>query len=172
MHDFVVVPSDLEGYPGAPFGDGVVQAALASIRRHAGWHIATEVTETLTVDAIGGTRLILPTLHVTDVTEVRIVRDESMTTATGYRWSAAGILSRSCGWPEGFRTVEVDLTHGYRDFPAELLPVIAAECQSITTGRLVASQSAGPFSQSFRDSGGSYTTTDPALARYTLPTRP
>ena len=174
MTNDLVSPSDLTGFPGAPFSDDVVDAAVASLRAYAGWHIAPSRTETLTVDSDGGDRLTLPSLHVTAVTEVRNVYSaDSPSEITGFRWAKAGILALYCGWPCGFQSVEVDLTHGYDTVPVELLASLAAACAvGSLTG--VASRSIGPFSESYSSSSGSasFFSSDPAASRYALPPRP
>lgn len=170
MTNTLAGPSDLTGFPGAPFTDRVVDGAVGALRLVARWHIAPSVTETITLDSDGGSRLILPTLHLTAVSEVRDVSGDTPVVITDFRWSHAGVLSRPCGWPYGFQSIEVDITHGYTECPPELLSIIAYGCQSAGVDRNLSARSVGPFSESYRDSAGEVS--DPILARYTLPTRP
>jgi hypothetical protein len=58
-------------YPGGPFSQEVVDAAAAYVRNLAGWHIAPVVTETLVVEAPGGSQLILPTRWLVSVSAIR-----------------------------------------------------------------------------------------------------
>src|SRR5690606_21026274 len=116
---------DLAGMDGGPFTEKAVESAGAQIRRLAGWHIAPEVTETLTVDSHGGDRLWLPTRHVVDVLAVRDVTGDAPRELTGWRWSAAGLLEIRGRFPSGFRSVEVELVHGFDACPADLLPAVA-----------------------------------------------
>lgn len=165
----LALPADLVDFPGAPFPPSIVEAACEAVRRDARWHIAPPVTETVTVDSGGGTLLVLPTLRMTAVTEVRDVTGDAPEVLTGWRKSSAGLLYRSSGWPVGLAAVEVDLTHGHDVCPPELLPVIAARCQWALVDSTVSQQSSGPFSVSVRrdsETGGS------ALASHTLPKRP
>lgn len=124
---------DLDGYPGAPFAPNIALAVGESIRSEAGWHIAPSVTETLTLEGNGGRWLILPTLYLTAVTEVRDVTDPDSPVVLG-DWSAAktprfraGCLRRDCGWP--CTDLEVDIVHGYDSCPSDLLPAAAALAQ-------------------------------------------
>lgn len=167
----LVDPGDLDGFPGAPFNDAaVVDAAVARVRREARWHIAPSVTETLTVTGYsGGEALLLPTMRLTAVTEVRDVTGDTPVVLTGWDFSPAGYLTWHT-WPTCTtyyhrRTkFEVDVVHGYEQCPADLLPVIAAAAQgALTDSRIMV---AGPFQ--FRDST---TAPDPTLAAYTLPQR-
>ena len=170
MANSLVSPNELHGLPGEPFSDAVVDSAVASLRRVAGWHIAPSVIETVKVDSPGGSRLILDTLHLTAVSEVRNVLDDVPHVIT-VRWSKAGILAGE--FPCGFQSVEVDMTHGYAECPPDLLPLIASACQRIRLDSTVASQGAGPFSVTFRDFDGSARpSVDVGLTRYVLPSRP
>lgn len=155
---------DLEGFPGGPFTDSVVFAAAESVRSECGWHIAPQVTETITVDSPGGRVLLLPSLFVTEVTAVRDVTGDEPRTLTGWRISRAGMLHLAGGWPEGFAAVEVDLTHGYESCPAELLAVIADRALRNAKDSTVVQESLGSRSVSYRDAP----LASPVLARYRL----
>lgn len=176
MTNDLVSPTELSGFPGAPFADGVVDAAVAELRKVAGWHIAPPRTETVAVESAGDYAVILPTLHLTAVAAVRDVTalDSPATSVTEWRTNAtlrfrAGIVTRPCGWPCG--ELEFDITHGHDACPPELLPVIAAACRQIgADSRSVQSEAAGPFSVTYRDPATG--DVDPAVARYALPPRP
>lgn len=161
----LVLPSDLDGFPGAPFSNEVTLAASEAVRRECGWHIAPQVTQTLTLDVSGGPVLILPTLRLVSVSEVRDVTGDAPRVLTGWRMSQAGMLSRRGGWPCGFGAVEVDVVHGYDACPPELLPLIASGAH-----RRVRQESMGGRSVTFVDDdtvgGGS------VLARFKLGPRP
>lgn len=165
-HDWppLVDKADLEGQPGAPFTDAQVKTATDVVRAAAGWHIAPEVTETLTLDHDGSRLLVLPSLHVVDVAAVRDITGSTPRDLTGWRWSGAGMIEGR--FPAGFRAVEVELTHGYATVPDALLGVIAGA----TSGR-IRSHQAGPFQVTFADEQGA-TNPQAVLARYTLPSRP
>lgn len=147
--------TDLSDLPGAPFSAGSVQAAAASVRRKAGWHIAPSVTETITTESRGGYYLFLPTMRLTDVTAVRDVTDPAASVDLA-GWSPAatprfraGCLRRSTPWP--CAVLEVDVVHGYDSCPDDLLSVVAEICRRRDTPSELASRSLGDLSQTWRD---------------------
>lgn len=108
--------------PDAPAGVAAEtwEATVAEVRAFCGWHIAPEVEETVTVDGPGSSLLVLPTLHLTDLTGV--TNDGS--TVTDPEWSRTGMV-RHCYWTHKFRGVTATMTHGYEEWPADLLAVMA-----------------------------------------------
>lgn len=154
----------LTGFPGAPFDPSAVESACESVRGDAGWHIAPEVTETLTVVSYGGVLLTLPTRRIVAVAAVRDMTTTA-TLLTGWRRMGCDLYSTS-GWPVG--TLEVDLTHGFPAVPPELLPVIAQRVSAGEVGSNVRQRSTtrGPFglSETYRDTA----TLDPAVLRYAV----
>ena len=120
-------PTDLAGFPGAPFSDAQVDAAAAAVRRAAGWHIAPVRTETKALDvACIESRLRLPTRLLVSLDEVRDGETGDVIAADTYRVShALAQARRSAGWPSGYEAVEVDMTHGYEETPADVLAVVA-----------------------------------------------
>ncbi len=163
----LVVADDLAEFPGAPFSDTVATSAGESIRSEVGWHIAPELTETLTVDSDGGRYLFLPTLRLVDVTEVRDVTSDTPRVLDGWRQSEKGILYRVGGWPVGMSALKVDLTHGYPTCPPALLPAVAAYAQAIKRGGRVTQESLGSRSVSFATSGDGSSLLS-VVARYAL----
>ena len=161
MTNTLVDPPDLAAYPGAPFPQSVVDAAVANLRGDVDWHIAPEVTETITVDGSPDDLLVLPTLRIVTVTAVRDVSGTTPVTLTGWRVNKkAGLLQREEGWPEGFEALEVDLTHGYTNTPAELLPAVAYYCQRQAVDASLSSDSLGAWSESY---GSPASSTAPAM---------
>lgn len=128
----LVAAADLADYPGAPFAESVVESAGEAVRDEAGWHIAPEVTETLTIVSRGGTALVLPTLKYA-ITAVRDVTASPVETITDYVDRGSGVLHRAYGWATDHR-YEVDLTHGYAACPPALKPVIAHRAQASKMG--------------------------------------
>lgn len=157
---------DLSDYPGAPFTTAVVESAAESVRDEAGWHIAPEVTETLTVVSKGGTALLIPSLRYT-ITAVRDVTDPAAPEAiTNYVDRGAGILHRSYGWATDHK-YEVVLTHGYATCPPALKPVIAHRAQAAKMPG--GSVSLGSLSTGFSNPADARTEQDAAIiARYSL----
>jgi hypothetical protein len=166
--------ADLAVFPGAPFAADVVTSVDAAMRAAAGWHIAPQITETVVVDSDGGQYLLLPTLWLDSVTEIRdvnenaIVSSDDVQTAKTPRFRA-GCLYRGSAWPIG--PVELDIVHGYEDCPAELLALAAALCRSSGRDQTIQQQAAGPFSVTFSQIAQSELEASPALARYTIPPR-
>lgn len=161
MTNTLVTPAELADFPGAPFTAAIVDAVVDGIREDLGWHVAPEVTETLTVDGTTDRELILPTLKVGEITEIRDVTDPANPVVlTGWRKNASGSVFRAAGWPlrhvyhydhnshhiDLDDVIEVDLTHGFEDAPASMLTAIAALCQVAKVNRLVTQEVAGPFS--------------------------
>lgn len=119
--------SALASFPGAPYADSVVRAAEASVRRDAGWHIAPQVTETVTVEASDPWRLVLPSLRVVSVASVV---DEDGNTIAGFklRKRSSTLAPPDTQWWTVGMEYAVTLTHGY-DSADDLLPVVASRCQ-------------------------------------------
>lgn len=109
--------------------------ACAAVRAYCGWHVAPSVTESITLDGSGTQFLMLPSLRVTDITA--ITEDGSTADATQYQWSATGQLWRSWPWSGNFRSVVVDLTHGYDSCPEEILGVLEEAASRGTAGTAV-----------------------------------
>ncbi|WP_116051683.1 hypothetical protein [Amycolatopsis palatopharyngis] len=150
MTNTLVTPAELNDFPGAPFTDSIVDAAVAALRRDAGWHIAPVVTETRVINANGGVFLLLPTRHLVDVTAVRDTSGESPVDVTGWRKSQSGVLYREYGWPGGFETIEADMVHGYAETPPELLPLIALYSQLQQVNATVTQEALGSWSRTLR----------------------
>lgn len=163
VDDSLVTAEDMVGFPGAPFSPAVLKAASDTLRLEAGWHIAPERTETVTVDSVGGHILILPTLKLVSVSEVR---DADGNVLSGWAMSERGMLSRRTEWPSGFGAVVLDIVHGYESCPASLLPVVASRAQ-----RRVRSESIGGRSITF-DADADAGTGASVVARFALPPRP
>lgn len=151
MTNDLVDPSELVDYPGAPFSQTVVDGAVWALRRRAGWHIAPSKTETVTVDGSDTRLVVLPTLQLTAVSEVRDV--SGITPVVLHNWSAqrAGMLRRAGRWPCGFQAIAADITHGYEETPPDLFGVIAALCKLATDESDVAQESLGAWSTTLRE---------------------
>lgn len=159
----LVVPADLEEFRGAPFSATTVNAAASQVRKIAGWHIAPSITATVTLDHDGSSVLYLRSLYVTDVVSVRDVSGSTPRDLTGWRWSQDGMIEGH--FPAGFRSVEVTFTHGYKECPEDLLPVIASRTQ-----RRVMQESLGSRSVSY--SAESDRSVESTLESYRLGPRP
>jgi hypothetical protein len=144
-----------------------VTPGLAAVRSWCGWHVGPSVTETIRVESGGGRVLLLPSLHVTDVTAIR---DESGNEVTGYKWRDNGIVRGHWRCEELY---EIDLTHGYETMPSELLGIVD-RLDAEGGDRVLTSVTRGPFSESYgsTDLEAQPITTRAIIGRYRLPSRP
>lgn len=126
--------------------EAIVRQAQAAIRRYCGWHVAPEVTETLTLDGQGGRHLWLPSLHVNAITSVTN-EGVDLDLIDGLGWSASGYLERRGGcWSRRPRQIVVTLSHGFIDIPEDLVEVavsIASRAASSPSGAV--DEGTGPF---------------------------
>lgn len=166
----LVSPLDLAGLPGGPFDDTAVDNAVAQIRGRARWHIAPVRTETIRVKSWGGAEIALPSLEVLSVSAVRL----GAVAYTGFTLTPSASLYRPGGWPVG--RLEVDLTHGFDECPAELIGLVASLTSSMSTAQSsdIARVTVGAVSTEYRDTtaGGSPVSvllSDSALAPYIVP---
>lgn len=103
-------PADSAAYEEA---EQALEAACESIEDEAGQPLASS-DDTVTLDATGGTRLLLPRGLVTAVTSVTLTDDGTiLVDGEDFTWSSTGILTRlgDC-WPCGPRTVAAAYTAG------------------------------------------------------------
>lgn len=142
-------------------------AGLSAIRAWCGWHVAPSLTETLKVESLGGWSLLVPSLYVTNVAEVR---NEAGDVITGYKWRSNGVLRGTWLCEEQY---EVDLTHGYDEMPLELQGIVD-QLNAAALGQSVRSQAAGPFSVTYgpADLESQPLSVRAIIGRYRLPPRP
>jgi hypothetical protein len=107
----------------------VLDMASAAVRAAAKSLDATidGTSETVTLDAAGTVRLVLPSWPVTAVASVVV---EGVTLpASEYEWTRMGVLKRVYGvWPLKLASVAVTFTHGYTSLPA----AVADALKSVT----------------------------------------
>lgn len=180
MANTLVTAYDLEDFPGAPFSDSLVDAAVADIRAEAGWHIAPLVNATLQIHSYGGNVLFLPSRRVTAVTAVRnmsnggaLVTGWQQVSSELWRWPYGygygyGYGGYYYGWPVGI--VEVDVTHGYDATPVDLLPVVAARALLMSNPRdpALTERLVGQVAEKYASTGAARPA-DPVVSRYALP---
>lgn len=171
----LVTPADLAAYrSGDPAA--IVAQVQAAIRRYCGWHIAPSVTETVIVDGTGSRHLWLPTLHATAISEVK--SDGAVMDVLSLDWSASGYVESRCDRfscrPRG---VEVTMTHGYVDIPADIVGVAVGIADRMRATGGVRREAAGAVSLDFATFNGALgsialmqTETD-LLNAYRLPAR-
>lgn len=153
-------------YPLPPTPPGVDDDAWASaverIREHCGWHIAPEVTETVTIDGPGGSVVALPTLRLTDL--VSITNDGA--TVVEPEWSRSGVV-RTYRWTWKMRGVVAEMTHGFEQWPYELERVAAELAATTSAPAGVRQVSSGPHQVTFEP--GLTLAQAEILGRYQLP---
>lgn len=167
MANDLVKPADLASFPGAPFDDAVVDAAVADLRNALGWHVAPVRTETITLDHDGGRDLILPSRKVIDVTAVRDMTGTTPTAITGYRISAAGYLVGY--WPCGPSAVEVDLDHGYTGTPDDVIAAVASLCAQLRSDSTVRAVQIDDFQQTLNNDVAEFGSVSRVMVSYGLP---
>lgn len=108
--------------------DTLIEWASSEVRSYCGWHIAPSLSETITRDSDGGKVLFLPTMYLTDITELTIDGDEVDDIDAAVSWSEFGLVRRTSGqcWPDAYRSVTLKITHGYQDTPGEIAKVCVA----------------------------------------------
>jgi hypothetical protein len=101
-----------------------VTEAAAAIRNYTNQYLELVEDETIMLDSRGGTRLFLPELPVTEVTEV-IEDDETLDVDDDYKLGQWGILHRVGGakWDKGIQIIEVTYSHGYAILPDDIIAI-------------------------------------------------
>lgn len=113
---------------GSDLDDGHDESSIAQaaglIRDACGWHIAPSITEDRALAAAGGRLLSLPSLHVIEVTSVRLASTNEVIPDAVL--SEAGLLQLPLGrrWPSGIAAVRVTMVHGLPEAPPAILSVI------------------------------------------------
>lgn len=150
----LVTPDDFAAWTGGrvpstdPRVATLLDGATAAVRRYCGWHIAPPMEETIILDGEGGRLVTLPTLHVTDVTEVKA--GGQVLDVDRYDWSRLGNIELRGGrWPRRYRSVEVTLTHGFPSAP-DISQIIKQVCASAISSPMGATrEQAGGLSVSW-----------------------
>ncbi|MFD9064188.1 hypothetical protein ACFVZ3_21995, partial [Kitasatospora purpeofusca] len=111
-------------------------------------------TDTVLLDATGGTRLILPRWPVTAVSSVTLTEDGTALTqgpAADYTWSAAGLLYRRCArWPCGPRAVDVTYTAGHAPVPRGVRAIVLRLAKAaMTTPGVLTQETLGDHSVTY-----------------------
>ena len=93
--------------------EAAITAVTAAIQNYCGQVISQVEDDVITLDCAGGTKLFLPELPVSEVSEV-IEDDELLTVDDDYKLGQWGILHRIDGnWAAGIQIITVTYTHGY-----------------------------------------------------------
>lgn len=155
----------------------ILNQVSAAIRKYCGWHIWPSAQVTLRVDGRGSDHLWLPTLHITDVQEVK--SSGHVISLDALDWSESGFIElRNGRWSTRPRGIEVSLTHGFMEAPPDLVALasqIALRAVSSPTG--LKRQSEGSVSIEFATVDGTggglslFAHEKETLSHYKLPKR-
>lgn len=150
--------------------DRQLDAAVAAARAYCGWHVTPVlVDQEVTLDGPGTHLLVLPTLKLTELSEVN--EDEVEIELTDLNWSVRGLIQKKSGhwWSQMFGSIVVIFSHGYAsapDFESAIFSAIARGAFSTETSPRVI----GPFQYSDTTASGAlFTDSERAiLDRYSL----
>jgi hypothetical protein len=127
--------------------DLAVEGASGLVRAYCGWGLSRTV-ETMTLDGNNSRCLTLPTMHVNDVSEVRI--DGEVADPVDYGWGVNGVLLRRQGWPCGQRNIAADVDHGFDPTPDELrIVTLSIAARLYTNPEGLQSKSSGDGSRAY-----------------------
>lgn len=143
------LPSLTEGLTFSPN-----EAAERSIRDYCGWHVSPVLVETITLDHLGGNRVMLPSKRVLEVIEVAY-KGEMLDPESDYSWSQDGWITFNRSIPAGDRVFEVMLEHGYSPSQsiAQVIQGVVTRARMSPAGNVV-QQRAGTQSVTYASSGG------------------
>lgn len=152
-----------------------LDAALAAARSYCGWHVSPVIEDVeLTLDGTGDRLLVLPTLKLTELSEVS--EDGVEIDLEELHWSARGLIAKRGGtyWSSLFGSITVIFSHGYSsapDFESVVLGAIDRGGFSPESGPRVI----GPFqyTDALAPAGSAFTGMERmVLDRYSLERRP
>ncbi|MDT0270579.1 hypothetical protein RM844_30330 [Streptomyces sp. DSM 44915] len=142
--------------------DDLLAEAADVVRDYCGWRVWPRLTETVTVDTVGGPVAGLPSLMLHQVLAVEtrpqhdLAPDAWAAVAGGWDWSAGGWLWRCGCWPDGPRRLRVEMDSGHEEPPGAIGSVLIAVAARTATAPVgVSSEQAGGESVSYSTSGGS-----------------
>lgn len=155
--------------PPAGIDPDALNAATAAVRLYCGWHIAPVIVESVVLDGPGGDLLMLPTLRLVDLADVK----NDGASVVDPQWSRAGMV-RHWSWSSKFRSITATMTHGFDACPDDLVGVLTTMASAGLVG--MQGQTVGPFSLlASSGSAGSFVVS-PAhkqvLDKYRLPPLP
>lgn len=140
-----------------PRSELLIQGAVASVRRHCGWHVSPTREDDFILDGRGGRVQRLPTLHVVDVLKVTD-GGQDLTYRDDYRWSEMGLLERMHGsWSRHYRDVEVTAVHGHDEVPDIIAMVLSVIARTMASPMGATREQAGAMSVT-------WATTSPGVA--------
>jgi hypothetical protein len=140
---------EYDGYTAQLMLDGAIEAVVG----YCGWHIAPSVTETVVLDGSGLTVQTLPSLNVTEISDV-----SELGNAVGQvDWSTYGVMEKRNGglWTDRRRGIAVTLTHGFAATPTWIVTMVCAMAGRAFLGSLgVIQEAAGGESATYHATSG------------------
>ena len=150
-----------------------LDAALAAAKRYCGWHVTPVlVDDEVTLDGPDSHLLVLPTLKLTELTEV--AEDGEELVLADLNWSARGLIAKRSGywWTPMFGAITVIFSHGYSSAPDFESAVLSAIARGAFNNDL-SPRVIGPFQYSDPSAGVLFTDAERAvLDRYSLEKAP
>ncbi|UBH06472.1 hypothetical protein K8P10_001983 [Leucobacter sp. Psy1] len=135
----------------------IASAASRAVRDRCGWRVAGQITETLTLSARSDRLLTLPSLHVSNIAEIR-EDGHRLELDRDYDWDTNGIIERLTGrWNRRRRKIDITLTHGFHECPGAIAEALAAAIARGTltpAGNIVSETTLGAAVQFGRGPGG------------------
>ncbi|MEV5360582.1 hypothetical protein AB0K45_09585 [Micrococcus luteus] len=125
----------------------LLSAGLAAARRFCGWHVTgVREDDEVTLDGPGGELLVLPTLHLVELTGV-VEHGVALDVDTDVHVSARGLVRKRSGacWSRHYGAITVTMNHGFddaADFNAAVLSFVDRSSYAAAGGRRKA---VGPF---------------------------
>jgi hypothetical protein len=96
--------------------------ATAAIQNYCHQVLEAVAGETITLDCIGGTKIFLPELPVTEV--LSVTEDGDLLVVDDYKLGEHGILHRiDAYWAKGIQIIEVEYSHGYAVIPDDIVSI-------------------------------------------------
>jgi hypothetical protein len=149
--------------------EALLDAASGLVRTYCGWSISEEIVDGAVFDSDGSKLLLLPTLHLTVVTQVLVDGTE----VTDFTWSQMGALAREGCWPAGFRRITVSFTHGWNPVQAEVKAMVVGLVSRVsTTPANLEQKTVGAVTYRYTEAGASMvlgSAEQRVLDRYRLP---
>ncbi len=122
-----------------------LDAATAAIRNYCHQYLSEVADDEVTFDCVGGSKLFLPELPVT---EVDSVVEDGETLVSGadddYQLGEHGVLHRvGQEWESGIQIIEVKYTHGYATIPDDIIDVCTRAAARAYQAGLASAATAG-----------------------------
>ncbi|HBF40552.1 MAG TPA: hypothetical protein DDW19_01865 [Anaerolineaceae bacterium] len=120
-----------------------IDEATAAIQNYCHQELEYTENDVLTLDCPGGSKIFLPELPVVSVSTV-VENGVTLTATIDYKLGQFGILYRvGRNWAAGVQNVTVMYTHGYADFPDDILGVCTRAASRIYQAGLRAKEQNG-----------------------------